>query len=107
MSRYTISEDEHLEVVVGWDPPLATFFAQEYDPTVPDDENDCVWSCGHTPGEIPHPSLLEAGLMMRGLPAFAPELKRKLLADCGEPWKPGPIQKLFGFGGKAGLAGPE
>lgn len=32
MSRYVIREEERLEVVVGWDPPLQTFFVQVYIP---------------------------------------------------------------------------
>lgn len=31
MSRHTIRSDEEVEVVVGWDPPLQTFFALVYD----------------------------------------------------------------------------
>lgn len=32
MSRYAIREGADLEVVVGWDPPLQTFFVQVYIP---------------------------------------------------------------------------
>lgn len=55
MSRYeATSRDANRECMVGWDPPLATFFAQVYDHTVPDPFGDtglCVW-VGASYGEI-------------------------------------------------------
>ena len=39
MSRYTIpAHAPHLTCVVGYDPPLGTFFAQVIDPTQPEDD---------------------------------------------------------------------
>jgi hypothetical protein len=35
MSRYSIpAQDPDLTVIVGWDNPLVTFFAQVFDPSV-------------------------------------------------------------------------
>jgi hypothetical protein len=49
MSRYTIPAHEaRYHVVVGWDAPLATFFGEVWDPTVPDEDDDaaCVLWAG-------------------------------------------------------------
>lgn len=41
MSRYTIEcAKEGIEIVVGWDPPLRSLFAQVSDRTINDDEAD-------------------------------------------------------------------
>ena len=37
MRRYTIRTEPSV-IVVGWDPPLVTFFAHEYDT-----DDKCVW----------------------------------------------------------------
>jgi hypothetical protein len=53
--REATCSDASLECMVGWDPPLATFFAQVYDHTVPDPYGDtglCAW-LGASYGEIP------------------------------------------------------
>ena len=45
MSRYTIPpNDRRFQVIVGWDAPLTTFFAQVFDMTVDAEEDDtaCV-----------------------------------------------------------------
>lgn len=43
MSRHTIPLSADRELVVGWDPPLAYFFAQVYDGKFPEDENPRHW----------------------------------------------------------------
>ena len=58
MSRRQLKAREGFEVFVGWDPPLRTFFAQVYDLSIEDeDEQLLVWlgtsfreleSAGHT-----------------------------------------------------------
>lgn len=41
MSRYTVpSAAEAIEIVVGWDPPLRSLFAQVSERRIPDDESD-------------------------------------------------------------------
>ncbi len=42
MSRHSIRVAAG-ELVVGWDPPLSTYFGQLYDPTVDEDRNPVVW----------------------------------------------------------------
>lgn len=53
MSRYDISAPDALEVVVGWDPPLSTFFAQVWDRSLDEDDPaaELLW-VGCAPGEI-------------------------------------------------------
>jgi hypothetical protein len=45
MSRHTLRDDDKFEVVVGWDPPLATYFLQVFDKgkASGDDEGLIVW----------------------------------------------------------------
>ncbi|MET0415793.1 MAG: hypothetical protein ABW022_07210 [Actinoplanes sp.] len=59
MSRHEIASPDStnpLEVVVGWDPPLGTFFAQVWDRSLDEDDPDAelLW-IGCTPGEITDP----------------------------------------------------
>jgi hypothetical protein len=51
MSRHCISRNP-LEIIVGWDPPLQTYFLQITDPTK-DEENQFVLWCGTYPDELP------------------------------------------------------
>jgi hypothetical protein len=55
MSRHTITTDK-VEAVLGWDPPLCTFFAQVWDLTVDEDDPtaELLW-IGCNPGEIRGP----------------------------------------------------
>jgi hypothetical protein len=45
MSRYSIlAQDPRWIVIVGWDNPLQTFFAQVFDPSIEEDEEaDLLW----------------------------------------------------------------
>ena len=64
MSRYSIpAQDPRLTVIVGWDNPLATFFAQVFDPSIEDDDGG-VTSCGSAPRPeaIPTVAALQAQL---------------------------------------------
>lgn len=56
MSRHELQARGSFEVVVGWDPPLSTFFAQAWDLTKDEDDPaaELVW-IGCTPGEIRDP----------------------------------------------------
>lgn len=51
MSRHELSAHDGYSVVVGWDPPLCTFFAQVWDQHKPEDDDEVLW-IGFTPGEI-------------------------------------------------------
>src|SRR5262245_7628900 len=81
MSRYAIAaQTPHLTCVVGYDPPLGTFFAQVIDPTRPEDDELHVplW-IGTDVAEIPTVAALEAALSDW---AVMPEsIKTQLAAD--------------------------
>jgi hypothetical protein len=65
MSRYIIpASTTQYHVVVGWDPPLATFFGEVWDPTVPDedDETACILWAGAALGALPTVDALQACL---------------------------------------------
>ena len=65
MSRYIIPAHEaRYHVVVGWDAPLATFFGEVWDPTVPDEDDDaaCVLWAGAALGALPTVDALQACL---------------------------------------------
>ncbi len=53
MSRYFVpARDKKYKVVLGWDPPLNTYFAQVYDHSITDeDEQLILWEAG-TPKPI-------------------------------------------------------
>ena len=55
MSRYPVpAHDATTAVIVGWDPPLQTFFGQVMQPVTSVDEDDtCVVWVGTQPQEIP------------------------------------------------------
>lgn len=99
MSRYVLTHDVRNEFVVGWDPPMGTFFAQEYVPEPADDEEECVWWVGYQMREIPTLDILLAVLKERGV-EVPPDLQHKLAADAGASWEPGPLQKQLGYTGK-------
>lgn len=55
MSRYEWKK-ENLTYSIGWDPPLATFFAQIHDDSIPEDseeENCLVWLGADCRGQYP------------------------------------------------------
>jgi len=55
MSRHVVREDEAFQVVIGWDPPLQTFFVQVHDQTEPDEEKRTIVFEGTRPGQFEQP----------------------------------------------------
>ena len=54
MSRRIITANKpHIQVVVGWDPPMETFFAQVHDEQLDEDDNPIAW-IGVTKGQVPN-----------------------------------------------------
>ena len=43
MSQYIVREDQEFKVVIGWDPPLQTFFAQVHDLSKDEEEQIVLW----------------------------------------------------------------
>lgn len=71
MSRYLLRMDETHEVVVGYDSPLDTFFAQVYDVVAGnalDDDVLILWS-GRTPNEV-----TDAGVLIESVREWVSEV---------------------------------
>ncbi|SRR6266508_6505898 len=95
MSRYRLSEDP-LEIVVGWDPPLQTFFLQILDPTK-DEEEEIIHRVGMRPGELPTVADLDRALdghaaLTSGV-ALNPELRRQLNEEKANSAQPTELQQ--------------
>lgn len=95
MSRYVVQKNSELEIVVGYDNPLQTFFIQVID-VVKDkaDEDDCIkfWA-GVTPGEINDIQTLEQTLKPY-LENLSPDIKERLRQDYETRQPLTPLQKL-------------
>jgi hypothetical protein len=63
MSRYSVpAQDQTLTVVVGWDNPFVTFFAQVFNPSIDEDAEACLLWIGTAPEGIPTVAALQAQL---------------------------------------------
>jgi hypothetical protein len=90
MSRHCIAT-EPFEIVVGWDPPLQTFFLQILDLTR-DEEQEIVLWLGTRPGELPTVADLEAALASHA--TLTPELRQTLEEEKARSTKPTALQRL-------------
>jgi len=60
MSRYSLpAQQPGLTVIVGWDNPLTTFFAQVFDPSIEEDVDACLLWIGTAPEAIPTVAVLQ------------------------------------------------
>src|SRR5712692_2980066 len=63
MSRYSFpAQDPALTVVVGWDNPMVSFFAEVFDPSIEEDDEAYVLWIGTAPQAIPTVVVLQAQL---------------------------------------------
>lgn len=98
MSRYVIKHDEHHEVVVGWDNPLQTFFAQVYDLKATEDdlgEGDevmLVW-VGTQPRQITDIDKLRE--FVYNFAVIESDVRQKLESDQLNAIPPTPLQQHF------------
>jgi hypothetical protein len=95
MSRYRLSV-EPLEIVVGWDPPLQTFFLQILDPAK-DEEEEIIHWVGKRHGELPTVADLDRALgdhaaLTSGV-ALSPELRRLLDEEKTDSAQPTEFQQ--------------
>ena len=92
MSRYRIpAQDPALTVIVGWDNPLVTFFAQAFDPSIEDEaEADLLW-IGTTLREIPTVAALQAQLA--DWATIPPDIVARLTRDQQAATLPTPLQR--------------
>ena len=91
MSRYSIpAQQPGLTVIVGWDNPLCTLFAQVFDPSIAEDADACLLWIGTAPGAIPTVAALQAQLA--GWAAIPPALLDCLIRDQQAATPPTPLQ---------------
>ena len=92
MSRYRIpAQDPALTVIVGWDNPLVTFFAQAFDPSIEDEaEADRLW-IGTALREIPTVAALQAQLA--DWATIPPAIVDRLTRDQQAATLPTPLQR--------------
>jgi hypothetical protein len=80
-----------LTVTVGWDNPLATFFAQVFDPSIEEDAEACLLWIGTAPEAIPTVAALQAQLAdWATLPA---DIVDRLRRDQQAATPPTPLQQ--------------
>jgi hypothetical protein len=81
MSRHSIPTlHPHHDVVVGWDPPLRTFFAQVFDRNIEDEDDQIVMWVGADPGVfIDEPETIRAAV--RQYAVIYPAMMTLLRAD--------------------------
>jgi hypothetical protein len=92
MSRYSIGgHDPQLLVVVGFDPPLETFFVQVDDYRKDDEEDHCLCWRGTSPGELSTVAALEE--VVRPYATLAEEVRAKLQQDYDHREPPTPLQQ--------------
>jgi len=92
MSRYHFpAQDPRFTVVVGWDNPLATFFAQVFDPSIEDDdETDVLW-IGTAPQAISTVAALQ--VQLAGWATIPAALVARLTRDQQAATPPTPLQR--------------
>ena len=92
MSRYSIpAQNPALTIVVGWDNPLLTFFAQVFDPSIEEDEEACLLWIGTAPEAIPTVAVLQTQLA--GWAAIPHDLVDRLTRDQQSATPPTPLQQ--------------
>ena len=92
MSRYSVpAQHPALTVTVGWDNPLATFFAQVFDPSIEEDAEACLLWIGTAPEAIPTVAALQAQLA--GWATIPPAIVDHLTRDQQAATPPTPLQR--------------
>lgn len=92
MSRYSIpAQQPGLTVIVGWDNPLTTFFAQVFDPSIEEDAAACLLWIGNALEAIPTVAALQAQLA--GWAAIPPDIVERLTRDRHAATPPTPLQR--------------
>ena len=94
MSRYTIpAHAARYHVVVGWDAPLATFFGEVWDRTVPDEDDDaaCVLWAGAALSALPTVDALQTCL--EAFATIPADIVTQLQQDCATTRPRSPLQE--------------
>jgi hypothetical protein len=94
MSRYAIPpDDQRFQVIVGWDAPLTTFFAQVFVTTVEAEEDDtaCVLWVGDDVQAITTVAALQDAL--QGYATMSPDIVARLQHDQATTPPRSPLQE--------------
>ena len=92
MSRYNISlQQPGLTVIVGWDNPLQTLFAQVCDPSREDEGDAYLLWIGTAPGAISTVAALQAQLS--GWATIPPAILDRLIREQQTATPPTPLQQ--------------
>src|SRR5262245_35564236 len=92
MSRYNVpAQQPGLTVIVGWDNPLTTFFAQVFDPSLEEDVEACLLWIGTAPEAIPTVAALQAQLA--GWAPIPDDIVARLVREQQAPTPPSPPQQ--------------
>jgi hypothetical protein len=92
LSRYSIpAQQPGLTVLVGWDHPLCTLFAQVFDPAIEDDEAACLLWIGTALREIHTVAALQTQLT--GWATIPPAILDCLTHDQQTATPPTPLQQ--------------
>ena len=92
MSRYSVpAQDPRLTVIVGWDNPLQTFFAQVFDPLIEEDDEAYRLWIGTALQEIPTVAALQAQLA--GWATIPADIVEHLARDQHAATPPTPLQR--------------
>jgi hypothetical protein len=92
MSRYNVpAQQPGLTVIVGWDNPLTTFFAQVFDPSIEEDVEACLLWIGTAPEAIPTVAALQAQLA--GWATIPDDIVARLRRDQQAATPPTPLQR--------------
>ena len=92
MSRYSVpAQDPNVTVIVGWDNPLTTFFAQAFDSAIEEDAEACILWIGTAPQAIPTVAALQTHLA--GWATLPADIVDRLTRDQQAATPPTPLQQ--------------
>jgi hypothetical protein len=92
MSCYSVpAQDPDLTVIVGWDNPLMTFFAQVFNPSIEDDDEACLLWIGTAPEAIPTVAALQ--VQLADWATIPTDIVDRLLRDQQAATPPTPLQR--------------
>jgi hypothetical protein len=97
MSRYRIAHPAtHLEIIVGWDPPLQTYFAQVFDWRDPnaEDEDACILWVGTNP-RVPITSVNALQNCLTLYATIPESIRTALQQDRQQSAPPTPLQRAM------------
>jgi len=93
MSRYTFTGSQpHLRIVVGWDRPLQTYFAQVWDGGKLEQGNLLLWAGA---GAEPVPTVEDLAELLAPFGAIPADVASQLRDEIKKPWDGLTLEKLL------------